>query len=531
MRSELLSWNARRAQLIRVGALQTGNPYRCCLGDNLGRMTPQSHFMVVAPIVEARISELRALLRSMNDRPGMAKPDNPIVPFGRFENLHFARFVILDDQTVRDFEEYGAPVPNFSVLLAFLGDCDGPGHDLLAEVARLAAPGLRQIFSFCQGFAPDADLLAWMKRHSQTPAANYVNWVGRTVKQVREEAGLRHELMKCVREHQEAWSREEPQKIRDALIGHCRRLLNDGSLLLTRPQPTPFGWSVRNFLHYAILPAALFVPWFLAIPFLLPFQPRFFWIALTFVVLGAILLFTLIRFVPVSLAVILVVGLWLVPLFILFPLLIVPAVLAAAAFLRVLRHYEKTEPEIIHRPEVDHILELAALEDHDVTNQFTALGSVKPSRYRRALFTVILWLIDYFARHVFGRGHLGRIRTIHFARWVFLEGKERMVFASNYDGSHEAYMDDFINKAGWGLNFAFTCGLGYPRTRWIIKGGATEELKFKYTQRRHQKPTETWYRAYPGLTVYDLERNSRVRAGFERHTMTDSEVRAWLRDL
>ena len=69
-------------------------------------MTPQSHFMVVAPLVEARISELRALLHSMNDRPGMARPDNPIVPFGRFENLHFARFVILDDQTVRDFEEY-----------------------------------------------------------------------------------------------------------------------------------------------------------------------------------------------------------------------------------------------------------------------------------------------------------------------------------------------------------------------------------------------------------------------------------------
>ena len=185
-------------------------------------------------------------------------------------------------------------------------------------------------------------------------------------------------------------------------------------------------------------------------------------------------------------------------------------------FLLVLRHYEKSEPEIIHRPEVDQILELAALEDHDVTNQYTALGSVKPNWFRRGLFPVLLWLIDYFARHVYRRGHLGRIRTIHFARWVFLDGKKRMIFASNYDGSHEAYMDDFINKAGWGLNLAFNCGLGYPRTRWIIKDGIDDELKFKYTQRRHQMPTETWYRAYPGLTVYDIERNARVRAGFER---------------
>ena len=81
------------------------------------------------------------------------------------------------------------------------------------------------------------------------------------------------------------------------------------------------------------------------------------------------------------------------------------------------------------------------------------------------------------------------------------------------------------------LNLAFNCGLGYPRTRWVIKDGIDDELKFKYTQRRHQKPTETWYRAYPGLTVYDLERNARVRAGFERRTMTDAEVRAWLWDL
>ena len=95
-------------------------------------MIPQSPFMVVAPIVEARLTELRALLGSMNDRPGTARPDNSIVPFARFEKLHYARFVILDDQTLKDFEEAGAPIPDFSVVLAFLGDCDGPADDMLA---------------------------------------------------------------------------------------------------------------------------------------------------------------------------------------------------------------------------------------------------------------------------------------------------------------------------------------------------------------------------------------------------------------
>ena len=51
---------------------------------------------------------------------------------------------------------------------------------------------------------------------------------------------------------------------------------------------------------------------------------------------------------------------------------------------------------------------------------------------------------DYTARHVFNRGRLARVTSIQFARWVFLDGKKRVIFASNYDGSLESYMDDFI---------------------------------------------------------------------------------------
>ena len=44
-------------------------------------MTPQSHFMIVAPIVPERVDALRALLTSMNEQPGVARPDNPVIPF------------------------------------------------------------------------------------------------------------------------------------------------------------------------------------------------------------------------------------------------------------------------------------------------------------------------------------------------------------------------------------------------------------------------------------------------------------------
>ena len=95
-------------------------------------------------------------------------------------------------------------------------------------------------------------------------------------------------------------------------------------------------------------------------------------------------------------------------------------------------------------------------EDHDVTNQYTAMGSIKPGRFRLWTEIVILYGVNWVARHIFTRGSIGRIGTIHFAHWVFLDERRRGFFCSNYDGGHEAYMDDFINKAGFGLNLAFS---------------------------------------------------------------------------
>ena len=43
-----------------------------------------------------------------------------------------------------------------------------------------------------------------------------------------------------------------------------------------------------------------------------------------------------------------------------------------------------------------------------------------------------------------------------------------------------------------------------------------------------QLPTDVWYNAYPGLSVVDLERNTRIRKGIERRAITDREARAWL---
>jgi hypothetical protein len=425
--------------------------------------------MLIAPVVVGRELDLRALLDTMNSEPGMADPRNAVLPFGAFERLHFARLVLLDDALQSDLEILKLPRPRLPTYLAFLGDCDGPAREFLADMVRYAGEGLRRIFSHCEGFVTDGDLLAWMLAHDQPLAANYVNWVGRTVQQVKQESALQRALAARVPRSLMA-SGLAAQQLRTELLAFVDNEVREGRLLLTPAEPTPVVWQVAKLSHA------------LAIP-----------------LIGLAVL-------PV-----LIVGL---------PLLIYQ-----------LRTHEISDPEICPRPQADALLGLQELEDRDVTNQYTALGAVKPGLFRRWLLMVLLVLIDYACRHVFTRGHLARVQTIHFARWVFLNDKSRVLFTSNYDGSHQGYMDDFINKVAWGLNLVFSNGLGWPRTRWLILGGARIEQSFKHFQRRHQVPTQVWYKAYPGLTLVDLRRNHDIREGLERAQMSDAQAIAWLKLL
>ena len=197
-------------------------------------------------------------------------------------------------------------------------------------------------------------------------------------------------------------------------------------------------------------------------------------------------------------------------------------------FIYQLRRREKRDPEIIPQPDAGYASQLARLEDHDVTNQFSALGSLKPGLFRRWTLVYLLWVVEYTTRHIYNRGHLARVPSIHFARWVFLDDRERLFFASNYDGSLESYMDDFINKVAFGLNVVFSNGIGYPRTNWLAFQGAKDEQKFKHFIRRHELPTEVWYNGHPGLTNFELLRNSRIRHGLEQQSMTDAAAGQWL---
>ena len=433
-------------------------------------MTPQDHLIVVAAVADERVADLRALLSTMNlpGFPGAAEPANAIFPFGHFETIHFARFVVLEDHTLGDRAVYPELPKTEPVYLCFMIDCDGDATELMQRVAR-ECPELRQVFAFCADFGAGADLARWMAAHRIDAAASYVNWVGRTVVQAREEARLRELLHEALRKVET----REPQAMLDTL-----RAVVGSHVSLTPIPPTPRVWRNANVIH-------LLAPSVVAVALLV--------------------------FIPVVTILVAIVGLVLV--------------------LVTVRQRELTDPIVENPYDPEWVAKLRLSEDHDVTNQYTAMGSIKPGRFRIGLELVILSVINWAARHVFTRGGLGRIGTIHFAHWVLIDDRRRAFFCSNYDGGHEAYMDDFINKAGFGLNLAFSSAIAYPQTDWLIKKGAWREMDFKRFQRRHQIPTEVWYKAYPGLTARDLARNARIRNGFEKPRMSDDEIRRWLAEI
>jgi hypothetical protein len=350
-------------------------------------------------------------------------------------------------------------------LLLFT-DCDGSADDHLRQLVEVSGQGLDRLFGACVDYPRQpspANRLTFMRKRVQRVKATYVHRQGRTVEQIRREAELRTALVAFVTEQR--FRDLSAAAIREHIISHVRMT---GSLRWAL-DPAPgldAAYRVRNALDLLVLPLGL------------------------------------VAFGPV----------------------VVPAALLLLLLIRFQEQHDPVHPE---RPSLDLVRALTELEDFAAHNGFTAGGYVKPGWVRRATVSSLLPLIGWGSRHLFTRDSLAGVKSIHFARWVPLDGGRRVVFASNYDGSLESYNNDFIDLVAWGLNLIFSNGLGYPTTRWLVFGGARYEQEFKNFLRSNQLPTPVWYSAYPHLSARNVERNAKLRAGLHGH-MTEQGAQAWL---
>jgi hypothetical protein len=211
---------------------------------------------------------------------------------------------------------------------------------------------------------------------------------------------------------------------------------------------------------------------------------------------------------------------------ILLPILVV----LLLVWLVLLRFHELTDPVSQIKLDPARLRALDNLEDFVVQNQITTVDDIKPGRFWRITALSLLWLGNNLSRHFYNRGSLAGLKTVHFARLFTINNNRQIIFASYYDGSLESYMDDFVDKIAWVLNTVFSNERSYPKTKWLIFGGAQTEQDFKIFLRGHQIQTQVWYSAYGNLTAVNLENNAKLLAGLFGD-MNASQAEEWLRLL
>jgi deferrochelatase/peroxidase EfeB len=190
------------------------------------------------------------------------------------------------------------------------------------------------------------------------------------------------------------------------------------------------------------------------------------------------------------------------------------------------RKETRDEPE--HRaPDPTKIAAIVARENFYAHNHLAALSVIKPGLLRPAVLKAVFATIMQLAANLFRPGWLGTLGTIHFARWVRVPGTRDLIFLSNYSGSFESYLEDFITIAHAGLTGVWSNTEGFPRAANLVQQGASDGDFFKRWARRQQVPTGCWYSAYPQLTTTNIRTNAAIRQGLGT-ILTEEEARRWL---
>jgi hypothetical protein len=364
----------------------------------------------------------------------------------------------------------GEPEPGLLLTM----DVDAPMERRLEDLVDVGGEGLDRVFCHCEGYPPPdsqvpAARLTYLRRHLVGVTVFYAHVVGRSLEQVRQEARLRDAIEDHLDGTGAEWSGRGAREVREAIRSF---LEGDPSLrwaLAAPPPPEPsFQWRER--VHMVLVPLVLVL--------LLP--------------------------------------------------LLVPAVLVWLAWLR---FHEARDPAPDVALDPARLRALRDVEDFGPQNQISTLSPIKPGAFWHLTAWVFLSVVaNYISRHVFNKGSLSGLRTVHFARFMVLGRPRRVLFTSYYDGSLESYMNDFIDKVAWVLNGVFGNESGYPVTSWLFGAGARDESGFKAFLRGHQIPTQAWYSAYPDLTAVNVDANAQLRAGL-RGEMSEAEAAAWLQLL
>jgi Dyp-type peroxidase family len=203
--------------------------------------------------------------------------------------------------------------------------------------------------------------------------------------------------------------------------------------------------------------------------------------------------------------------------------------LVAAAFALAIRFKEMTDKSDGRIADFDHVRAIAAKENPPgyEHNHVLVVMPFKQGLTRKLSFAFVMWGIKQAVTYWFRPGYVVTMGTIHKARWLRIKGTQQFLFFSNYDGSWESYLEDFITRAHPGQSAAWSHGVGFPPTRFLIKDGARDGDRFKRWMRRQQVVTRVWYSRFPDLTLKQIHHNAMIEDGLAR-AANDTDAKRWL---
>jgi hypothetical protein len=416
---------------------------------------------IIAEVDPSKRAHLEQLLQQIR----LDLLTNPLIPFPSISLLHFASFVISDN--------------NISPpLLIFENNFDGGVSPYLDELLNVAGDGLHQIYECCKTYGVSdspAKLRQFLEANIIKPSAYHIGNVGRVAKVIKANQELREQLQSYL----------------------------DKLFVLNKPNELS-GIQLRQQMQ-AFVKANLNADLCKQLPphqtFLEKFLPRF-WQVLV-------------------IAIILALALWHFP----YTLIIMIVFLLVTA--GILRFKEDRDQATIPPPSVSDIELLIKTENRITQNHLANITDIKPGLFRLVLLKVVLFGANLLAR-TSTKGKLSGIPSIHFAHWSIINDNKQLLFLSNYDGSWSSYLDDFIDKAAPGLTGIWSNTQGFPYTRFLVFDGARDEIRFKRFARNHQIRSLVWYSAYRDLTVQNIDKDSKIREDLFS-TLSESETKEWLK--
>ncbi|HEX8526618.1 Dyp-type peroxidase [Allosphingosinicella sp.] len=208
-------------------------------------------------------------------------------------------------------------------------------------------------------------------------------------------------------------------------------------------------------------------------------------------------------------------------------ILAVLTIIVLGLFYSALRKQEDNDWCDPRAPAAETLKQMRERENHCAQNHMISVTVRKPGFVRWVTIRLIFSVIGLLATRSYRPGFLGGISTIHAARWITVPGTRNLIFFSNFGGSWESYLEDFITRAHDGLTGVWSNSIGFPRAKNLIQDGATDGERFKRYARASMLPTLFWYSAYPDLVTDHIRHNADIRRGLAAG-LTGDEAAQWL---